>query len=337
MKIAVIIIGKFVFDLKILSEITRCYDLSNDNTDLFIYNNCTVDVNEKLTSYYGNKIKSLKTMDIVSFTEWYRSMCDRDTRIQKWSVFKENCKQIIAYPLKHSRHVPFKTEIFFSDNKMHSPEQYYQLNMGINEVLLHESKNQFRYDFIMKIRLDFYLLNNRFGPNHYFTNTDDILLKNYFNLKKWYDRIIESDQYHLTEFRVQNYLYWRTTKYLGGQYHPNQSSYMMIENYLNDREKFNQIIKDKFIITINDAVFFGSRDNMIKICQNILNHYGDHYESGNFFWWTPESQLVLSILDENLCYFDYLQNGTYYKGDEMWVNLCYGTEKYDNNEMITKH
>ena len=61
----------------------------------------------------------------------------------------------------------------------------------------------------MKIRLDFYLKNDKFGPIHYFNDNNDILLKSYKNLKYLYDKIDEPDNYDSTEFRINNYKYYR--------------------------------------------------------------------------------------------------------------------------------
>ena len=335
MKIAVIIVGKFDFNIDILSETIRCYDLNNENTDIFIYNNSTTETNNNFLKMFGNKIKCIKLFDEKLYNIWYNELVNKNSRHEKWNKFTQKCIEIINKSSEYSIHVPFKKRKFFTNRTIQSAEQYYQFIMGINEIIKYESENNFKYDYIMKIRFDFFLKNHRFGPNHYFTNNDDILLKDYFNLKKYYDSITEEDNYHKTEFRINNYLYWRTTKYLGGQFNLNLRSYNIIKDNINDRLKFNEIISDKFIITINDAVFFGSRDNMIKVSSIIYNNYGNHYDDSNYFWWTPESQLLMSIIDEKLYYFDYLQNYNYYNVREMWVNDYHGTEKYDKSEMKT--
>jgi hypothetical protein len=185
----------------------------------------------------------------------------------------------------------------------------------------------------MKIRLDFYLKHDSFGPIHYFSDNNDILLKSYNNLKYFYDKITEDDNYHENEKRINNYLYWRTTKYLGGQFLLNKKSYELIKSSLNNRNQFNNIIRDKFVITINDACFFSSAINFKTMMNNLYYHFGEYYHNECKFWWTAESQFVLSILDSKLYYFDYLQNNNYYNGREMWVNDYHGIEKYNHSEM----
>jgi len=61
----------------------------------------------------------------------------------------------------------------------------------------------------------------------------------------------------------------------------------------------------------------------------------EFYDENIKFWWTAESQFLLSILKNNLFYFDYLQNDNFYNGREMWVNDYHGIEKYDKEQMKT--
>jgi hypothetical protein len=115
----------------------------------------------------------------------------------------------------------------------------------------------------------------------------------------------------------------------------NKKSYEKINYYLDDRYKFNEIIKNNFVITINDACFFSSGVNFKKFINSLCKKYGEFYDNDNNFWWTAESQLVLSILNNDLYYFDYVQNNNYYNGREMWVNDYHGIEKYDKKLMNT--
>ena len=49
MKTAIIIIGKLTeFKKNIFDELTRCYDLDDENTDIFIFNNTTSEINNKI-------------------------------------------------------------------------------------------------------------------------------------------------------------------------------------------------------------------------------------------------------------------------------------------------
>jgi hypothetical protein len=339
MKIAVIIVGIFNYDENILNQIKRCYSLDNKENDIYIYNNNSLENNEKIQNYFSNN--NINTI-IVKSRQYSISNLElkkhtiNDKIINIWNNFKEKCKnKTIINNDSLSIHVPFKNESFF-EPRLVSFEQYEQIYLALNEITQYEENNNFNYDYIMKIRLDFYLKHDRFGPIHYFNDNNDILLKSYNNLKYYYNKINEPDNYYPTEFRINNYLYWRTTKYLGGQFILNKTSYDKIVNYLDNKDKFNEIIKDKFIITINDACFFSLGINFKKFINNLYNNVGEFYDDKCNFWWTAECQFQLSILNSGLFYFDYLQNNNYYNGREMWVNDYHGTEKYDHSIMNTQ-
>jgi hypothetical protein len=119
---------------------------------------------------------------------------------------------------------------------------------------------------------------------------------------------------------------------LGGQYLLNKHSYEKIINEINNknRDRFNEIIKNEFVITINDACFFSSAQNFKIIIKSLCERYGEFYSDESLFWWTPECQFLLSIISNGISYFDYLQNDNYYNGIEMWFNNYHGTEKYIN-------
>ena len=338
MKIAIIIIGIFNYDENILNEVKRCYSLDNNENDIFIYNNNSLENNEKIKNYFDNN--NINTVIIKSIQYNNPNIILKEHTINNnikniWKDFKNNCKNknIINNKLL-SIHVPFKDESFF-EPKLTSFEQYEQIYLALNEITQYENNNNFNYDYIMKIRLDFYIKHDKFGPIHYFNDNNDILLKSYNNLKYYYDKIDEPDNYHPIEYRINNYLYWRTTKYLGGQFIINKNSYDKIFNYLDNRNKFNEVIKDKFIITINDACFFSSGLNFKIFIDKLYNNFGEFYNKDSNFWWTAECQFQLSILNSNLYYFDYLQNNNYYRGREMWVNDYHGIEKYDHSIMNT--
>jgi hypothetical protein len=333
MKIAVIIIGIFAYNERILNEIIRCYSLDYNMVDIFIYNNNTDENNIKIVDFL--KKKNINVVKLKSMKDNNKMFNINDKIIDNWDKFKHKCYDDNIINNNLSRHVPFDKESFFTP-KISSPHQYMQIYLAVQEIIKYENDKQFKYDYIMKIRLDFYLKHDKFGPYHYFNDKNDILCKSYDNLKYYYDKIDEEDDYHNKEFRINNYLYWRTTKYLGGQFLLNKNSYNQISDSLNDRNKFNEIIKDKFVITINDACFFSSGKNFKTVVNKIYNNYGEYYDDNCKFWWTAEPQFLLSILDSNLYYFDYLQNNNYYKGREGWVNDYHGIEKYNHNKMNTE-
>ena len=241
MKVAIIMVGRIAYDKESLEEITRCYDLNDSNTDIFIYNNSTIETNNKLMVFFGeNKIKCLKTIhqtyhEIASSNKQNEL---NNTIINNFKNFHSTCinNNIIDNPLI-SVHVPFKNNDFHNNPFKSSFSQYYQIYLALQEIIAYEKIHNMKYDFIMKIRGDFYLKHDKFGPSHYFNDNNDILLKSYHNLKYYYEKIDESDSYHPTEFRINNYLYWRVTKFLGGQYVLNKNSYEAIENDLTDGPK----------------------------------------------------------------------------------------------------
>jgi len=81
----------------------------------------------------------------------------------------------------------------------------------------------------------------------------------------------------------------------------------------------------KFFLTFANTDFMNT----------LYTNYGEFYDNNCNFWWTAESQFLLSILNSSLYYFDYLQNNNYYNGQEMWVNDYHGIEKYDKSFMKT--
>lgn len=337
---AIIIVGIFKYNLDILNQIKRCYDLDDKINDIYVYNNNSLIDNKKIQKYFDENNINYISINSRQYTKdshnMYRNNNKQKNIQDNYSKFKQLCiDNKLLNNNNLSRHVPFKTEKWFSHNTISSPQQYEQIFLALNEIKKYELENDFEYDFIMKIRLDFFLKHDKFGPLHYFNDTNDVLLKSYSNLKKFYDKIDENDDYHITERRINNYLYWRTTKFLGGQYILNSESYDKIKNDLNSRDTFNKIIKDKFVISINDACFFSSGKNFKVFVKLLYENYGEFYHENANFWWTAECQFQLSILKSDLYYFDYLQNNNYYKGREMWVNDYHGIEKYNHNEMRT--
>ena len=338
MKIAVIIVGKIKYNIDEINNSIRCYNLNNENTDIFIYNNSDINTNNLLVNHIGkNKVKYVNTVldsDDEKICNKLSNTCN-NTIINNFKKFYDLCiKENILNNNNVSQHAPFKNQNFFKPSKR-AFQQYFQLMLALTEIEKYENLNNIKYDFIMKIRLDFYLKHDNFGPNHYFSDKNDILLKSYINLKKYYDKIDEEDNYFNYEYRINNYLFWRTTKFLGGQFILNNTSYDQIKYNLNNRDNFNKIIKDKFVITINDACFFSNGDNFKTFVKNLFNKYGEFYREDIKFWWTAEAQLHQSILYSNIYYFDYLQNNNYYKGREMWVNDYHGCEKYNKEDMKT--
>lgn len=306
---------------------------------IYIYNNNSLENNEKIKNYFNNNNINtiiIKSKQYTNYDINLKNFIINDKIKNIWENFKEKCKNNnIMNNESLSIHVPMKNESFF-EPKLISFEQYEQIYLALNEINKYENSNNFNYDYIMKIRLDFYLKHDKFGQIHYFNNNNDILLKSYNNLKYYYDKIDEPDNYHSSELRINNYLYWRTTKYLGGQFMLNKNSYNKIVNYLDNKDKFNTMINDKFVITINDGCFFSSGLNFKKFINILYDKCGELYDNENNFWWTAECQFQLSILNSDLYYLDYLQNNNYYNGREMWVNDYHGIEKYDHLIMNTE-
>jgi len=348
MKIACIIVGKNNYNEYELNQIKRCYDLDNPNTDIFIYNNSSKEINNKFLDFFGkNKIKYLNTIRGTKYEQHCNNIINtfNDTIKENFKKFYKLCTEDNIFN-NTSRHVHFSKKSWHNNTPFKRAfHQYYQIYLTLLEIEKYEKSNNINYDYIMKIRPDFFLKKNKFGPNHYFSDTNDVLLKSYSNLKYFYDKIEEEDDYYPTEYRINNYLYWRTTKFLGGQYVLNKNSYEQIEKHLDDRDIFNNKIKDKFMITINDACFFSNANNFKKIVKKLFKKYGEFYSGDVKFWWTAEAQLHLSILDSGSFYFDYLQNNNYYKSPslawkganahEMWVNDYHGMEKYNKEKMKT--
>ena len=54
MKIAVIVVGIFDYNESILNQVKRCYNIDSNNVDLYVYNNNSLDNNEKLSKYCIN-------------------------------------------------------------------------------------------------------------------------------------------------------------------------------------------------------------------------------------------------------------------------------------------
>jgi hypothetical protein len=316
---------------KIIENLNRCYDLSDKNTDIFIFNNCDSKINNKLKAYFGNKIKFIQSyqnkklfydQDIANIkNKLNKNYNETSKKFNDWLL--KNKENLINY----SDHVPFKKDNW-EIPKFLSYHQYYHLFQALNQINEYENKNNFKYDFIMKIRMDFFLKEHTFSPNSYFNNYNNILFKNYDNINSLYKCLEIEDEYDANEFRINNYLYYRSTKYLGGQYIKNKKSYQQIKNLLENRKEFNNKIKSKFFININDACFFSNRDNFIKVIFNLFYNFGTYFDSEVKFWWTTEAQLQLSILKNQCYYLDYLQNNNYYYGINMWFDSIHGCEKY---------
>jgi hypothetical protein len=317
---------------KIIQNLDRCYNLSDSNTDIFIFNNCDSVINQKLKEYFGDRIKF---MDSYQNKKNFYDQEINQIKLKLNSNYEHSISNFNDWLLKNSNnlnnftsHVPFKNKDW-KIPKFRSYHQYYHLIKALEKVIEYENNNNFKYEFIMKIRIDFFLKENNFSPNHYFNDCNNILLKNYDNMNKLYQLIQEEDEYDNRELRINNYLYYRTPKFLGGQYIKNTDSYTEIQNLLKNRYKFNKKIKSNFFILVNDACFFSNRNNFIKIIHSLFQNFGSFYDSKVPFWWTAEAQLQLCILKNKCFYLDYLQNNNYYYGVNMWFDSFHGCERYN--------
>ena len=54
LKIAIIVVGKFNYNELVLKQIKRCYNIDDNNVDLYIYNNNSLDNNEQLNEIHKN-------------------------------------------------------------------------------------------------------------------------------------------------------------------------------------------------------------------------------------------------------------------------------------------
>ena len=315
----------------IVKNLDRCYNLSDPNTDIFIFNNCDTIINQKLKTYFGNRIKyitSYQNNKTCYDEEINKIKLTLDSNYEQSILNFNNWLEKNSNNLIHfTNHVPFKNNNW-KVPKFRSYHQYYHLLKALEKVIEYENQNNFKYEFIMKIRMDFFLKENNFSPSHYFNDCNNILLKNYDNINKLYQLIQEEDEYDKKELRINNYLYYRTSKFLGGQYIKNSKSYEEIQDLLKNRFEFNKKIKSNFFILINDACFFSNRNNFIKIIDSLFKKYGTFYNSKVPFWWTAEAQLQLCILENNCFYLDYLQNNNYYYGVNMWFESYHGCERY---------
>ena len=208
-----------------------------DLSDIFIFSNSEEKVNNEFKNIFGNKIKLLKTIINDDY---------HNNEIKK-----------------------FDKPIQFN--------QFYQIENAIKYLKNYEKENNFKYDFIMKIRADCYLVDNLFSPNNYFNSKNDILFKDYNNLKNLFQNLNNEDKYYSEVIcpsnkikkhiytRVNNFMENICTKNLGGQFVINNISFKNIESYLNNLEKFNTEIIKNYFIMVNDFAYFSSRDNFIKV------------------------------------------------------------------------
>ena len=61
MKVAICIVGKYEIDSIHINELIRCYDLNNNDNDIFIFSNMDSNNNNKLKNLLNN-IKMLESM-----------------------------------------------------------------------------------------------------------------------------------------------------------------------------------------------------------------------------------------------------------------------------------
>lgn len=332
MKIAVIIVGIFDFNEQILNNVSKCYDLFSENTDIFIMNNNDDENNNKIRNYFGNKVKSVNSMRNIDLTE-FNNLSSKDDELFKRNreIFINKLNNVVKPNLKfdsiHNQFTKFNTVNDIP--KKNSFNQYFQTYRAIREIHDFENNNGFRYDYIMRIRLDFYLKNKKFGPNHFFNDTNDILFKDYDSIKNLYSKITEDDDYHHDYFRINNFCKLRTPKYLGGQYVLNKNSFEQIKDLRDNREEFNKKIKDKFFININDFCFFSARNNFIQTITDIVHNYDNFFNDKIMFTWlAPEVQFQLGILNEGLFYLDYLQFGSSFKNGSFYEDHAFGIENF---------
>lgn len=330
MKVAVLITGIFNYNEQYLDKISQCYDLFDEQTDIFVMNNNSDEDNDLLKKYFGDKIKYINTQRNLNPDEFNLLQNKQDANVlkNKQIFFKNIHENIIPKSKVRYSHVSFFHYYNIKDiPKNKSMHQFYQAYVGLNNILDYESMNNFKYDYIMKIRLDVYIDNKRFGPIHYFNDMNDVLFKDYDLLKKINSMIKTEDDYHHDFYRINNFCEFRTTKYLGGQYVLNKNSYDQIKLFLNDRSKFNEMITKKFFIVLNDFAYFSSRDNFIEIIPKIIKNYDGFYdENVKFLWVAPETQLILAILQNNLYYLDYVSIDVIYKNCKVYREHIYGIE-----------
>jgi len=331
MKIAVCLIGEKELDNEYLNFFSNCFDLNNENTDIYILNNNSTEQNFKLLKFFGRKIKFIQNFNNLNKDEYNNLYLNEneETKINKINflntILSINNDQpfinniIKFHSIKNIDDIPKKINF----------NKYYYIYTCIKEILKFEEKNNIKYDFIMKLDINFILNFNKFGPNHYFNSKNHVLFKDYQNLNRIYTKINSEDEYDSYYFIINNYCYYHTTKYLGGPYINNKKSYNYYKNYLNNNEMFNLIIKDKFFISISDYCFFAKRNNFIKIINDLTINFDTFYDENiKYNWLESEIQLFLCILKNKLFYINYEQSDCTYKDEnDIFFKTIYGTEK----------
>lgn len=201
-------------------------------------------------------------------------------------------------------------EIKDPKDKLNMIIQYHQLQIGLNNLIEYENKNNIKYDIIMKTRFDirypdffyphipsdilhFNNLNKNIIQNSMknlnLTNINDLIEFNKNNKMNLPDcRIYDSDIVNIT---------------FGGSYFHNSKNLEKIKNGCKN-----------FIYLFNDYFYFGKRELMLKL-YNIFNEsllmepLDDNIELYNHIY-SPESQMIIYCIKKDINFLMY-KNDTF--------------------------
>ena len=235
--------------------------------------------NETTITDYFNKLNvSFLIIDYNKYIPIFNS------RINQKINSEEYTKRKTEY-LSYFNHAHYEIK---EDNYINHSYQYHQLEIGINELLLYEKKNNITYDVIMRTRFDAQYIKD-FNPNFPKTFEKKILF-NELNVELYNKTIqkykiadivdfLKNQQIELPLCRI-NLDYISVT--FGGDYYYN---YKSIENIMNG--------SDDILYAFNDYVYFAKREIFLKL----INFFNDSYiKETNLnitHFYAAEAQLII--------------------------------------------
>lgn len=224
-------------------------------------------------------------------------------------------------------------------NNSGSMIEYYQMYLLSKKIYEYEELENFRYDYILRIRCDniiqhpIYFDWDDLNPNY--VKESMYFIKNYFGFKI---NSIESIRLFMNSIYDKKRLFCEDLHYMNCEYFDVRTPVLQhLTSIQNENEfiyKFIEYInKGEYIITLRaNNIYFMKRDYFERI-SDLGIHYGKYIMNNHDSWMNAESQLQKICIDNNLDIFNsftMLEDKCLYQYDNSNYFDINGEVKYSN-------
>lgn len=198
--------------------------------------------------------------------------------------------------------------------------QFYQLKIGIENLLEYEKNTNMKFDIIMKTRLDLDKYPDEFYP--YVPNEDESVMNKISFGRQNIKSVIDTKLSELNSNKIEDFIeYLKNQKIIspnifsddmphnfGGMYFNN---YISLENINNG--------DNNILYSINDHFYFSKRDIFIKLKDFYDNFALLDNEPDILHYYAPESQFLLYCFQNNINILMYWGKTHYPKCPNFWI------------------